>query len=116
MIRRFTLNRFGEFGTKKSGNQCAFQGHDKYSYIVKITTSTKLDANGFVIEQSLIHDAVVFSASQGSCEQLCEKIEKAVRHLLISHDVKLYEIYVKVEPIFPKGVESKAFMELSVKY
>jgi hypothetical protein len=55
----FTLNRNGElFISHPSNNQCKSVGHKRYEYNVKIKCADKLDKDGFLIDQLIIHQVL----------------------------------------------------------
>jgi hypothetical protein len=118
-VKRFILNRFGvvNIDHSSSENQCKEEGWTRYRYHIKAKCRTNLDENGFVIEHNKIHETVkrVFRKAD-SCENLCLKIEEALRKLFNKENVHCVELYIKIHPLLEAWVDDYAFMEYEATY
>jgi hypothetical protein len=118
MLQRFTLNRAGIVRlAKPSNNQCKVKGHGDYEYFVRITTSTRLDRDKFIIDHAHIHIriAAIFAKKSTSCEELCLLVEEGLRTLLLGHGVGLVKLHIRLKPLSVEE-ETKAYMELETEY
>jgi hypothetical protein len=93
-------------------NQCRDKGWTDYDYTLKVHASCKLDKDGFIIDHSILHAAIMQAfTSMGSCEELCMSIEHHVRLALLLHSVECRKIFVRIKP-----VNGLAYVEYSAKY
>lgn len=113
MTRELILNRSGKVkASESSPNQCRDVGWTDYEYKVKVYASTKLDKDGFVIDHSILYQAIQQAfTNMGSCEELCMSIEHHVRLALLLHSVECRKIFVRIKP-----VNGLAYVEYSAKY
>lgn len=113
-----TINRNGKVVTEKqSDNQCREVGHQAYKYGVRITTSSKLNKQGFIIDHNYIHTAVeaVIKNKMGSCEELCISIAQHVALTVFANGAEVKHVYVRLQPVL-ENQKPAAFMEVNVEY
>lgn len=113
MPATFTIYRKGTFRLRESSdNQCRAVGHQNFAYEVDLTTTSKLDAQGFVIDHVRIDAAVQRAAKATSCELLAQTIERAVWRACKRHGCEPVAMAVRVKPM-PEGA---AYIECRVTY
>lgn len=116
VITLFILNRTGTFVVDKiSSNQCKAEFHRNYRYKIQIVYSGKLDENGFIIDQLVIHNAILETIKAKkkmfSCEELCIIVSEVVIKECNKAKVLLDRVYCKILPL-PFNRSNNVFMEL----
>jgi hypothetical protein len=82
-------------------NQCKAVAHKAYEYQIEVTTTDKLDSDGWIIDHSVIHDVIknVIQNRMGSCEELSIRSLDDVARKLNEHGCDVRAINFTIKPV-----------------
>lgn len=112
--RTLVLHKHSSVHTNAAAmNQCKDVGHKDYDYEIEITTTTKLDADDFIIDHTTVHKVIenVVQTRMGSCERLCLNVEEDVLAALEEHGCTVKKIVFAIKP-----ATSNAWMRFEGEY
>jgi hypothetical protein len=109
-MSHFILRKKGTFMLNNdSENQCKDKGHREFKYIVKLRFPDVLDADGFVIEHTVISELIDSEIKNAdSCENLAKKICLSLIDLFNSENLAVLDMSIR---ILPKGNNVTANIE-----
>ena len=103
-----TIHRRGTFHAHRSSNQCVSTTQEKFDYIVRLTCSTFLDDNGYLIPHEVIDD-IMQTGKYGTCEQMALSSVNDLRDGLLEFEhLELKKIVVRIKA---HGLNPIAFIE-----
>lgn len=103
MKEQITLFRRGFFVTKNfTPTQCTTEGHEAYTYMATLRCGYQLDEQGFLIDHTLLHKAIVEYIKDKPMLS-CEVMSKQLAHLVVDsakgHGCALKEIDFTIIPV-----------------
>lgn len=103
MKEQITLFRRGFFVTENfTPTQCTTEGHESYTYSATLRCGYQLDEQGFLIDHTLLHKAVVAYIKDKPMLS-CEVMSKQLAHLVVDaangHGCQLKEIDFTIIPV-----------------